>query len=330
MPAWPSFLRLVDDRRPRKRYVSTVGSATLSLLLLLVGFVLLQNAVGIWPDDPPVDVQVVIVDSVADPSRLGPAGLAQLEARVAEAAADTLRARTRADSVTFYVFGPVRTRPVSWDFRLLLLVVFMGALGAWVHAASSFVSFVGNRRFISSWAAWYLMRPAVGAGMALIFYMVLRTGLVTTGGGTVDALSHYSAAAFAGLVGLFSQKASDKLSDVFEALFTTREERRHGDRLEEAPPGAVEVAAADPEIAALTPPWLQVGRDPVDVEVEGSGFGADAEVRVNGDPVETEREDDGRLRFTLDGRHRAGRGSLEVTVHSGGRTSPARRLPVTP
>lgn len=331
MSRWPWYLRLVDNRRPPKRYVSLAGAAWITVPLLLVGFVILQNAVGVWPADPPVNVSVVIVDTVPGPATFGPDALARLEARVAQAAADSLRLRTRADSVTFYVFAGLATRHVSWDFRLLLLVIFMGALGAWVHTASSFVTFVGNRKFTSSWIAWYLLRPAVGAGMAVIFYMVLRTGLVTTGGDTVDALSHYSAAAFAGLVGLFSQKASDKLSDVFEALFTTREERRHADRLEEETSAAAQgEGGKPPEIASLTPPWLEVGRDPVEVQVTGEGFAPEAEVVLDGAPVETTWEDEGHLRFRVDGDRRAAKGALEVAVRSQGETSSVKRLPVTP
>ena len=37
------------------------------------------------------------------------------------------------------------------ETRLLLLVMAMGALGSYVHAATSFVSYVGNRSFVESW-----------------------------------------------------------------------------------------------------------------------------------------------------------------------------------
>ncbi len=37
------------------------------------------------------------------------------------------------------------------DVRLLIMVALAGALGAYVHASQSFVTFVGNRQIVSSW-----------------------------------------------------------------------------------------------------------------------------------------------------------------------------------
>jgi hypothetical protein len=330
MRAWLGrIFRFAQDHEPHKRYVSTAGAVWFALPLVFVGILIVQNTLGVWPDDPPVAVDVVIRPSVSDPSELDAANLAALEERVARAAADSLRARARADSVTFYVLWGVASRPISWDFRLLLLTVGMGALGAWVHAASSFVRFVGNRQFVSSWAPWYLFRPLVGSGLALIFYTVLRAGLATTGGSTMGGLSHYSVAAFAGLVGLFSERASKKLADVFDALFTPRIQDQDLDGLEE--PAIVEARAGDPpEIAELVPAWIEAGVEPVPIRVTGSGFQGDSVVWVDGGPVPTTRVDDDTLEFTLEGEHRNGKGTLEVTVHGPSGSSSAKRLLVTP
>jgi hypothetical protein len=237
---------LIQDGRPLKRYVTTVGALLFSVPLILSGIVILQNAIGGWPDDPPpqLQLQLVVRDTVPG-ADLDVEAVTQLESRVIAVAADSLRARARADSVSFYLLWPLAQRAVSWDFRLLLLTFFMGALGAWIHAASSFVRYVGNREFTSSWGPWYLIRPLVGGALALVFYTVIRVGLVTTGGSTVDALSHYSAAAFAGLVGLFSERASKKLADVFDALFTPRPEDKDADQLGERAGGRDRHGAPD-------------------------------------------------------------------------------------
>src|SRR5262245_31444816 len=67
------------------------------------------------------------------------------------------------------------------DARLILIVLCAGALGSYVHAATSFASYVGNRRLVLSWMWWYVLRPLIGMALALIFYFVLRGGLLSTG-----------------------------------------------------------------------------------------------------------------------------------------------------
>jgi hypothetical protein len=113
-------------------------------------------------------------------------------------------------------------RRIGDDARLILIVLFTGALGSCVHAATSFASFVGNRRLVLSWAWWYLLRPFIGAALALIFYFVLRGGLLATAASASD-MSPFGIAAMAGLAGMFSKQATDKLREVFDNLFRTAE-----------------------------------------------------------------------------------------------------------
>ena len=54
--------------------------------------------------------------------------------------------------------------------------------------------------------------------LALVFYFVIRGGFLTTSGGAKD-INPYGIAALAGLVGMFSKQATDKLSEVFGTLF---------------------------------------------------------------------------------------------------------------
>lgn len=113
-------------------------------------------------------------------------------------------------------------RPIGDDARLLLIVLATGALGSCVHAATSFASYVGNRRLVLSWAWWYLLRPFIGGALALIFYFVLRGGLLATAASASD-MSPFGIAAMAGLAGMFSKQATDKLREVFDNLFRTAE-----------------------------------------------------------------------------------------------------------
>lgn len=108
------------------------------------------------------------------------------------------------------------------DARLILIVMVTGALGSHVHAATSFATYVGNRRIRLSWAWWYVLRPFIGMAMALIFYFVVRGGLLSTGAVAND-ISVFGLAATAGLVGMFSKQAADKLRELFDTLFRTQQ-----------------------------------------------------------------------------------------------------------
>ena len=66
----------------------------------------------------------------------------------------------------------------SLDQRLIALVVIVGALGSFIHSATSFADYVGNRKFVESWTWWYLLRPFVGSALALALYFVVRAGLL--------------------------------------------------------------------------------------------------------------------------------------------------------
>lgn len=108
----------------------------------------------------------------------------------------------------------------SLDERLLLLVICAGALGSYVHTATSYTTYVGNRKFIDSWTWWYLLRPFVGVSLSLIVYFAIRGGfLLLARVEEASQVNPYGVAAIAGLVGLFSKQASDKLNELFSTLF---------------------------------------------------------------------------------------------------------------
>jgi hypothetical protein len=96
-----------------------------------------------------------------------------------------------------------------------------GAFGSYVHAATSFVTYVGNRTLRASWTWWYLLRPVLGMVLAVIFYFVVRGGLLSAGAAASE-VSPFGIAAVAGLVGMFSKQATDKLQEVFDNLFRTK------------------------------------------------------------------------------------------------------------
>ncbi|MDR3413537.1 MAG: hypothetical protein P4L87_21710 [Formivibrio sp.] len=128
-----------------------------------------------------------------------------------------------------YLFG-------KWHFylwpepRYLLIVTFTGALGSFIHLATSFADFLGNRQLYGSWGWWYILRPFIGTALAILMYFAVRGGLIASSGGA-DSLSPYGVAAIAGMAGLFSKQATDKLREVFEDLFKTTRPPDRSDKL---------------------------------------------------------------------------------------------------
>ena len=115
--------------------------------------------------------------------------------------------------------------PISTDLRLLAVVVFAGALGGQIHALRSFASYVGNRRLKVSWLMQYFLTPFVAASLALVFYFVIRAGFFPTNT-TTQNMNVYGFAGLAGLVGLFSTMAVNKLRRMAEELLGPPEEEK--------------------------------------------------------------------------------------------------------
>ena len=115
---------------------------------------------------------------------------------------------------------------ISIEQQYFLLVIFGGALGAFLSIIVSFTAFVGNKQFVSSWLPWYLLRPLIGSGMALVFYLLLRGGLMSYSPSTspnkeannyakLDSISNNSTTAQLGTKDSLSKKDSTaELSNV--------------------------------------------------------------------------------------------------------------------
>jgi hypothetical protein len=67
---------------------------------------------------------------------------------------------------------------LSPEKQLIVLVALGGALGAFVHMSTSLVDYIGAKKLMSQWIPWYLMRPFIGAALAVIFYLLILGGIV--------------------------------------------------------------------------------------------------------------------------------------------------------
>ncbi|MFF3308716.1 hypothetical protein [Streptomyces sp. NPDC002952] len=140
----------------------------------------------------------------------------------------------------------------SWsltaDAAMLFAVILCSALGSFVHAATSFATYVGNRRLYASWLWWYLLRAGIGVALALLVYFLLRGGLFAGSSGA-GATNPYGFSGIAGLCGLFSKQAADKLREICDTILSTGRDgdRERQDKLE--PEGE----RTDPATAAARP-----------------------------------------------------------------------------
>jgi hypothetical protein len=171
-----------------------------------------------------------------------------------------------------------------WDEqRLLLLVLLGGALGGLLHVLRSFGWYVGNRELVMSWLPRYVLLITTGAGLAFVFYVVVRGGFFSPGT-SFENTSPFGFIAFATLVGLFSEQAILKLKEISEVLLS-----KPAKGSDAAPQGtspnttATDAAAgtARLKIASVIPVRDPQGAVTHVFTIQGTGFTAQSEVLVN-------------------------------------------------
>jgi len=184
---------------------------------------------------------------------------------------------------------------LSLNMQLLLLALAAGALGSYVHAIKSLADFLGNRAAKASWFYFYITRPFLGGGLALLFYAVVRGGFMTGSPADAAAVSPFGVIAICGLVGMFADRATKKLGEVFGTLFAT-EDTRHGKL------SAAEPSRLDPDTVPLNGAIRQV-------TVRGANLGKTDRVRVNDADRKPQSVTDEAVVFVL--------GDAEVTERRG-------------
>lgn len=110
---------------------------------------------------------------------------------------------------------------ITLNKLLLLLVCLGGFLGGMVYISSSFTAYVGSRQFKRSWKLWYFVKPFTAVGIAVALYFTFRAGLLTHNDDASN-INLYGIMTLALLSGLFSQIATQKLKEVFQAAFNPK------------------------------------------------------------------------------------------------------------
>jgi hypothetical protein len=223
-----------------------------------------------------------------------------------------------------HLWGRVVFLQMTLDERLILTVMVAGALGSFVHVATSFGDFVGNEKLANNWIWWYILRPFVAMALAAIFYFVVRGGFLSAGS-QADSLNIYGIVAVAGMVGMFSKQATDKLGEVFDTLFKTGQGAGDSARKDSLDNPSPTLTSAELTQPADNSPELMV-------TLKGAGFVKGSIVRVNGKSRRTEFVDSTRVRAELAPEERAAATPLELSVFNpppGGGVSAVIKLSIS-
>jgi hypothetical protein len=252
------------------------------------------------------------------------ASLINLWPSIERATASTTTVPSNGPIATVHLFFGLITVQVTANTALLLLVVLVGALGSVIHAATSFGDFVGNRRFYSSWAAWYLLRPVIGASLAVLLYFAFRGGFFS-GSSQANSINPYGIAALAGLAGLFSKQATDKLREVFETMFHVSSKGDDAQRKDN-------LANPTPVLSSADPTHLTVGAANPTLTLHGEHFSETiTTARIGGVAVETTVSNSQSLVVEVPDELVASPQTLTITIFNGppgGGSSQALLLPV--
>lgn len=143
------------------------------------------------------------------------------EPRVANAAADSI-----AITLDWTPPGNSDSTPLTAEARLILLVFLLGGLGGTIASFNSLANYRGEGALTKSWFLHYLVSPWLGAGVALLMYLVLRAGFFPGSSDQLDGSAiPWGIVAIAGLTGLFYDKSLLKLQQVFATVFNPQDQR---------------------------------------------------------------------------------------------------------
>ena len=111
------------------------------------------------------------------------------------------------------------------DFTNAAATMFGAGIGSTVATILAYLEHASEKKdFEAAYVPWYVARPLMGMMLGLIFYFLLREGLVAvvTNNSTAENLSEAGLTGIGALVGLFSKEAIEKLRELFNTLFSTR------------------------------------------------------------------------------------------------------------
>jgi hypothetical protein len=113
------------------------------------------------------------------------------------------------------------------DLSNAMVTAFGAGVGSAITTILGYLEHASEKKdFERAYAPWYVGRPLMGLLLGLVFYFLLRGGLLALAAypSTSTSPADLNAAALAGiggLVGLFSKNAIEKLRELFNTLFSS-------------------------------------------------------------------------------------------------------------
>lgn len=208
------------------------------------------------------------------------------------------------------------TCPAPSGRSLFIMLILAGGLGGCIHALRSFYWYVGQGDLRWRWMPMYFSLPFVGAAMAMIFSLLIIAGFVDNTTGKSTALFIIAAA---GLVGMFSQQAALKLTDIANAFFTKPGEGKNS-QPQESLPVSERGTKSTPIVTAMDKTTGKAAGGDI-VKITGSGFNTSTTVNFGGNSARVTTFDATSITVVTP----PGTGKVNVEVSSGG---PPVKLPV--
>jgi hypothetical protein len=183
-PATPTTPPTTTPEKPKEGLDDRHVALLVSVYTIIVFVVTLYFLVNIWPATPQELASNATTFNATRPVTLFGTGI-------------------------HFLLGP--------ETLIIFIIMFSGIICACVFSFFVISKHIGVD-FNKEYLAWYLLRPLIGAGLPLIFYFLLRGGVLTVGTNLAN-LNLIGVAAISGLVGMFSENAMYKLKDLADTLF---------------------------------------------------------------------------------------------------------------
>ena len=140
---------------------------------------------------------------------------------------------------------------------LLMLVGVAGFLGNMIHISTSFTTFIGAGKFRKSWILWYFVKPFTAAALAIAIYFVFRGGFLNMSDDSSN-INVYGLMTISLLSGLFTDRATLKLKEIFDVMFRASPQDERPDKL----------TTGIPKITGVKADPLEVGK-PILIKLTG-------------------------------------------------------------
>lgn len=220
---------------PNGNEITQGGKIVAGILLILVTLSTMTAIIAHWPDKlPPVDQKASTKYHYKwfAVTYTGQGGVNTGDTVIKITKSKLMRDSTTTQQTIDTVMQAQLPKPdkasggclIDLNTLLLLLVALAGFLGNMIHVGASFIDYVGSGKFKRSWMLWYFVKPFTASALALGVYIVFRAGFLNSNEATIS-VNLYGITAIAILTGLYTDRATLKLKEVFEVIFQTKNKR---------------------------------------------------------------------------------------------------------